>query len=276
MPVFDEPKIDCHTHVLDPLRFPYRPDTFYRPVGQEITTASQPLHLMDAYGVAAALVAGPNSGYGTDNRCLLDALAQGRGRLKGVAVVSPDASTAELAELKGHGVVGVAFNPTILGLDYYRHTRDLLARLADLGLPLQIQVEKDQLLGLLDLIAGSRVDLVIDHCGRPDPDAGLDQPGFKALLELGRSGRATVKLSGYAKFSREPYPHPDAWPYVHALVEAFTLDRCVWGSDWPFLRAEQRIDYGPLLTLMQTLLPDAARRRNVLWDTPRRLFGFDV
>ena len=276
MSVFDEPKIDCHTHVFDPLRFSYRSDTFYRPAGQEIATASQLLHLMDAYGVSGALVVGPNSGYASDNRCLLDALARGGGRLKGIAVVEPDASAAELEGLKRNGVVGVAFNPTILGLDYYRRTRDLLARLADLGLLLQIQVEKDQLLGLLDLIADSRVALVVDHCGRPDPEAGPDQPGFKALLALGRSGRAAVKLSGYAKFSREPYPHRDAWPYVRALMEAFMPERCLWASDWPFLRSTQRIDYGPLLTLMQTLVPDAEARRKIFWHTPRRLFGFEL
>jgi predicted TIM-barrel fold metal-dependent hydrolase len=276
MSVFDEPKIDCHTHIFDPLRFPYRSDTFYRPAGQEITTASQLLHLMDAYGVGGALVVGPNSGYASDNRCLLDALARGGGRLKGIAVVEPDAPAAELKRLKRSGVIGVAFNPTILGLDYYRRSRDLLTRLADLELLLQIQVEKDQLLGLLDLIADSRVAVVVDHCGRPDPDAGLDQPGFKALLELGRSGRAGIKLSGYAKFSREPYPHRDAWPYVRALMEAFTPDRCVWASDWPFLRSTQRIDYGPLLTLMEALVPDAEARRKIFWDTPRRLFGFEM
>ena len=48
----------------------------------------------------------------------------------------------------------------------------------------------------------------------------------------------------------------------------------MWGSDWPFLRAPERIDYGPLLDLMDTLVPDAPSRRKVLWDTPRRLFGF--
>ena len=34
--IFDEPKIDCHVHVLDPARFPYGANTHYRPAGQEI------------------------------------------------------------------------------------------------------------------------------------------------------------------------------------------------------------------------------------------------
>jgi len=35
---------------------------------------------------------------------------------------------------------------------------------------------------------GARI--LIDHCDRPTPDAGLDQPGFQALLARARTGRA--------------------------------------------------------------------------------------
>jgi predicted TIM-barrel fold metal-dependent hydrolase len=61
---------------------------------------------------------------------------------------------------------------------------------------------------------------------------------------------------------------------VQALLEAFTPDRCVWGSDWPFLKAPERIDYGTILTLTERLIPDPADRQKVFWETPARLFGF--
>ena len=48
----------------------------------------------------------------------------------------------------------------------------------------------------------------------------------------------------------------------------------MWGSDWPFLRAPERIDYGLTLAVLGKLLPDPVDRRKVLWDTPIRLFGF--
>ena len=69
-------------------------------------------------------------------------------------------------------------------------------------------------------------------------------------------------------------PYTDTWRYVRALIDAFTLDACVWGSDWPFLRAPERVDYGPLLKLVELLLPYAGDRRKLLWDTPWRFFGF--
>ncbi len=274
MSIFDEAKIDCHNHILDPKRFPYQPDTPYRPSGQEIATPEQFHAVLDTYGVRHALVVGPNSGYGTDNRCLLDVIEKSNGRFKGVAVVANDTSTADLAALKAQGIVGIAFNATRLGVGHWQNTTGLLKRMADLDLFLQLQVEKDQILAFKDLIETTRVHLVIDHCGIPDVAAGLDQRGFQTVLALGRGGRASVKLSGYAKFSQAPIPHQDAWPYVRALIDAFTLDNCVWGSDWPFLRAEQRADYGPLLKLVERLFPNPADRHKVLWETPCRLFGF--
>ena len=276
MSVFDEPKVDAHCHVLDPARFPYAADVAYRPAGQEIGTLVQYQSVMDAYGVRHALLVGPNSGYGTDNRCLLDAIARGRGRFKGIAVVPNDASRSALERLKVAGVIGVAFNATVHGVDHYASTAGLLRMLADLDLFIQVQVEHDQLVPLAPMLEHSGARILIDHCGRPTPGAGLEQPGFKALLALARTGRAAVKLSGYQKFSAEPPPYGDAQPFVHALIDAFTLDACMWASDWPFLKATERLDVGPLLRAVERLLPDAADRRRLLWDTPCRWLGFDA
>src|SRR6478672_4734475 len=93
MSVYDEPKVDCHCHVLDPARFPYGEASVYRPAGQEIGTAAQFTRVMDAFGATHALLVGPNSGYEQDNRCLLDAIANGAGRFKGIAVVPTTRAT---------------------------------------------------------------------------------------------------------------------------------------------------------------------------------------
>lgn len=269
------PMIDCHVHIFDPDRFPYATDTWYRPAGGETGTAAQLGHVLDAHGVQHALIVGPNSGYGLDNRCMLDALAQGRGRHKGIAVVRNDASRAELQELQAAGVVGVAMNVALLGADFYRDTGPLLQRLRELGLWAQVQVQADELVDLKPMLLDSGVKLLFDHCGRPDPKAGSGQAGFAAMLSLAETGRACVKLSGLVKFSAQAFPHPDAWPYVQALLQAYTPQALVWASDWPFLRAPARIDYGPLLALFEQLVPNAADRQAIGYDTPRRLFGFD-
>lgn len=272
--IFDEPKIDCHVHVLDPARFPYGAKTHYAPAGQELGTPAQLERVLHAYGTRGALLVGPNSGYGLDNSCMLDTIANGGGHYKGIAVVANEASLEALRALKQQGVVGIAWNVTFYGVDHYRDAAPLLDKLAALDLFVDIQVEHEQLVPMLPMLVDSGARILVDHCGRPTIDAGLDQAGFKALLALGRSSRAFVKLSGMVKFSKMPALHEDAWPFITSLVDAFTLDHCLWASDWPYLRAPARADYGVLLELALALFPDAAERRKLMWDTPLALFGF--
>lgn len=274
MNIFEQPKIDTHCHVLDPARFAYAPDVLYRPAGQEMGTLDQYLQVMDAYGIRHALLVGPNSGYGLDNRCLLDALARGAGRFKGIAVVRNDIDDDALLALREAGVIGVALNATFYGSAYCLQAGPLLRRLAALDMLLSLQVEHDQLLELRGLVEDSGVRVLIDHGGRPAAGAGVQQAGFQALLAMAASGRVAVKLSGYQKFSALPPPWEDTRPFIDALIGAYTLDACFWASDWPFLRAPQRIDMGPLLRQVERLLPDAADRRRLLWDTPARWLGF--
>lgn len=274
MSIFDEPKIDCHAHVLDPARFPYGEDIEYKPAGQEIGTAHQLVHVMKTFGVRHLLLVQPNSGYGSDNSCMLDAIRTYSGHFKGVAIADLDASLETLRDMKRQGIVGIAFNSTFHGTDYYRKSGKLMEKLAELGMFLQLQVEHDQLLAFEDWIRQIPVRVLVDHCGRPTPQAGLGQPGFSTMLKLAGTERLHVKISGYAKFARQPYPFEDAWPFIRAIVDACTLERCMWASDWPYLRATDRQDYGPLLKMVELLFPDPNDRRVLFWETPGRLFGF--
>ena len=274
MHIFDEPKIDCHVHVLDPRNFPYGRHVSYQPAGQEIGTATQLRQVMQTYGVKHALLVQPNSGYGSDNACMLDAIARGAERFKGIAIVDTHADIAALKELQKQGIVGVAINATFHGNEYYKDADILMARLADLDMFFNLQVQDDQFLMFAPWIEKIPVKVLIDHAGRPSPAAGLDQPAFTAMLRLANTGRVSVKISGYAKFAQVPYPFQDCWPFVRALVDAFTLDHCMWASDWPYLRATDRQDYGPLIEFVSQLFPNVEDRRKLFWETPNRLFNF--
>lgn len=268
------PKIDCHCHLFDPARFPYRADTRYSPRGQEMANAEQLIALMDSHSVGHALLVGPTSGYATDNSCLLDALERYPRRFRGIAVVEPGITRPAMAALRRDGVVGVAFNPAADGLEAMRDVRPLFDLLADQDMFAQIQTDGDQLCSLAPLIEETPTRILIDHCGRPHASGGTEQAGFSALLRLAETGRVTVKLSGMQKFSTAGFPYADTARYVHALLEHFGADRCVWGSDWPFLRASHRLDYGPLIELFARLVPDARQRKKIWWDTPLQLFEF--
>jgi predicted TIM-barrel fold metal-dependent hydrolase len=260
--ILEEPKIDTHCHLLDPTRFPYAADVAYRPQGQEIGDQAYFEQVMAFHGVRHALLVGPNSGYNLDNRCLRHALSTGNGRFKGVVVLPNDASADLLLQLRSQGVVGVAFNVALRGVDFYRDIGPLLSRLGELGLWAQFQVEADQLLDVLPLIDACDTRLMFDHYGRPVAHLGTGQAGFQALLALGREGRAVVKLSGEAKFAHTGFPFLDTRPYLDALLDSFGLERCLWASDWPYLKAPFRLD-------------TPAQRHQVMWQNPVRLFGFE-
>jgi predicted TIM-barrel fold metal-dependent hydrolase len=273
MAIWSQPKIDAHCHVLDPQRFPYGAQVAYHPAGQEIGSASYFKEVMDCYGVQHALLVGPNSGYATDNTCLLDAIASSPTVFKGVAVVPNDTPTETLQHLKACGIVGLAFNPSLMGFEHYKDLEPLLRRLQQLDMWAQFQVENNQLIDFLPMLSKVGVKVMIDHCGRPDLAAGLDQPGFAALLALGREGRAVVKLSGFAKFSQNGFPFADARPYVEALVQAFGLQQCIWASDWPYLKAPYRLDYGPLLKVYERMF-SPTELHQLMWRSPKQHCGF--
>lgn len=197
MDIFEEPKIDCHAHVLDPADFPYGEEIAYEPTGQEIGTTAQLRQVMNTYGVGHVLLVQPNSGYGGDNSCMLDAIARGEGRFKGIAIVDLDVDIATLKKLQAQGVVGAAVNPTFHGNEHYKHADDLMKRLADLDMFFNLQVENDQSLVYAPWIERIPVKVLIDHLGRPAPPAGLNQPGFAAILRMAKTRRVSVKISGY-------------------------------------------------------------------------------
>lgn len=270
----DFPLIDCHHHVFDPARFPYDSASRYLPDGHELATPAYYQAVMEAYNIRHSLIVGPTSAYNTDNRCLLDTIRQGNGRFKGIAVTPFDVDSNTLAELKNQGVVGIAFNVAMLGTAPFLQLDGLMGRLTELNMFAQVQVQDDQLLALMPLLKRTQTPLLFDHSGRPDVSAGLSQPAFRALLSMAGQQRTAVKLSGLAKFSRQSWPWHDAQPYLLELLQAFGAENCVWGSDWPFLRARERMDMGTQLLLLEKIIPDKAIRRQVLWETPKRLFGF--
>jgi predicted TIM-barrel fold metal-dependent hydrolase len=267
-------RVDTHIHLFDPARFPFRADAAYRPAPHETGTVDQFLAVLDAHGISHAVVVQPLAGYLTDNRCTLDALARGQGRLKGVALVEDDVTDGELDRLVAAGMAGIRLDLMGRGPAYLRGAGGrLLARMGERGLVTQIQCEGDQIAAVDDVLRAASGTVIIDHAGRPVPAHGLDQPGFARLLALAERENVVVKLSGPFRFApRFPYAEADA--FMAALVNAFGPDRCIWGSDWPFIRMDHRIDYGTALAMLARWVPVAADREKVLRDTPARVFGF--
>ena len=267
--------VDSHAHVFGGAEFPLSPDTLYTPHPSQMGTPAKFRAVLAAHGLTHGLLVGAGP-YGEDNRCMMQAIAESGGHFKGIALVKATASEAELAGLKEKGVVGVRMNLMGHGMrPLIEPAADkLLARLKALDMFLQLHFQKDELIDAAPILRKSGVRLMIDHFGRPDIARGVKGAGYQTVLEFGRSGQAVIKLSGPFRSSVEGYPYTDVDPFIAAAIDAYTLDRCVWGSDWPYVRMDERMDYGPPATCLSRWLPDEKDRQKVLWDTPARLFGF--
>jgi predicted TIM-barrel fold metal-dependent hydrolase len=267
--------IDCHAHVVDPRRFAFVDGAGYRPQPHETGTREAFTATLDAHGVAHALLVQPSC-YGIDNAAMLDAVAHSRGRFKAIAVVAPDIAERELTALADRGVVGVRFNL----VTYDRHAlaraaaAGLLDRLRELGWFVQIFAQDEQWPELAAVLRRSKVKVLIDHFGIRDIAAGINSSGFRSLLELGRTGLAVVKLSAPFRLVSSPGAYGELDGFAAALLEAFGVDGCVWGSDWPFLAVPDAPRYGELLAVPARWLPDPADRLRVLRHNPIHLFGF--
>jgi predicted TIM-barrel fold metal-dependent hydrolase len=262
--------VDSHAHVFR-RDWPLADARRYAP--DYDATPEDYLKVLDANGIAQGVLVQP-SFYGTDNRYLLEALARAPTRLRGIAVVAPGIDREALQALDAAGIVGIRLN--LIGLpDPNFGTApwaDLLRRLADRDWQVEVQAEARRWPALLDPLLGAGVKVVADHFGKPDPALGIDDPGFRHLLERGRTGRVWVKLSGSYRNGAGEVGDRITRAAVPLLKDRLGLERLVWGSDWPHTQFERVAGYAQVRAQLDAWLPDPAERRIVLSDTPRALF----
>jgi len=267
--------VDCHAHIIDPVRFPFTGAKGYHPRPDEHGTREEFCAVLDRHGVSNGVLV-QLSGYGTDNSANLDAMKTYPGRFKAIAVVDPDATDRTLEDLAAAGVVGVRFNLVSYEPDALSQSdaSGLLQRLKSLGWFAQIYADDAQWRGAAAVLKASGVRVLVDHFGVRDIALGTRHAGFQAVLALGSEGNAIAKLSSLFRVSRMLEGFDDLDPFVDKLLKAFGVDRCIWGSDWPFINVPRRPNYADLMTPLSRWLPDAGDRARVLAGNPRRLFGF--
>ena len=213
---------------------------------------------------------------GTDNSRMVGALRREPARLRGIAVVDPDITAEELHTLGEAGVVGVRLNliglpdPDLGNAEWQRHLR----RLAEMSWQVEVQAEARRLSHLLPALLEAGVHVVVDHFGRPDPALGIDDPGFRYLLTLGRTRQAWVKLSGAYRNGPAGMGERIAASAAPALLGEFGAERLLWGSDWPHTCFEQPGAAAAARQALGRWVPSVADRHVVLVDNPRRLFRF--
>jgi len=222
------------------------------------------------------------SAYGRDNRCMLEAMREvGLEKCRGIADIDENAPDADLARLDALGVRGVRINlspvkPFESGFAPKLMPRiaRLAARCAEIGWHLDFLTPGWLTAELMPTLRKLRLDFTLAHFGMFQAKEGVDQPGFRQLLDLLRAGerRCWVKLTGVYRMSAAA-GFADVAPMARALIETAS-DRLIWGSDYPHLSFADKVGSIELWNLLGKWAPEEATRKKILVDNPCRLFGF--
>jgi predicted TIM-barrel fold metal-dependent hydrolase len=223
-----------------------------------------------ACGVGRGLLVQP-SFLGTDNRHMLQALAQAGRALRGVAVVAPDTPAADLQGMHALGVRGIRLN--LAGVQHdvqaWCAAAPLWSCLDALGWHLELHTDTGALPGVLAQLLPripTSLRLVLDHFGKPARLHPQDET-LRAVQRLVRSGHtAYVKLSGSYRLAGMPASRLAQ----HWLAELGPA-RLLWGSDWPCTNHEALAVYAHLRADLDAWLQDAAVAQAVLVDNPHGL-----
>ncbi|MBX6426514.1 MAG: amidohydrolase family protein [Variibacter sp.] len=276
---------DSHVHVVGPKAiFPLAARRSYTPMDAPVGALRA---MLKRLGLDRAVLVQP-SFYGTDNACLLAALAELGEAARGVAVVAPDITAAELDTLHRAGVRGIRVNVVSLG---GLSTAEIAARLHDTaklclrnGWHIQAFMPSEAIVALAATLRALAVPVVIDHFGLVNP-ADLDGAPARQLIELLATGRVWVKLSAPYRIT-EDIADPRVGQLARRLADA-NPEQVVWASDWPHTPVHhgtpvdddretpyRDIDTARLLAQVAEWFPEPRRQQSILVDNPARLYGF--
>jgi predicted TIM-barrel fold metal-dependent hydrolase len=277
---------DCHTHIFgDPKQYPLWSGRTYTPepaLPAEMSALHRALHMTRVVIVTPSV-------YGTDNSATLYGMKARGANARGVAVIDDHTTERDLDVMGAAGIRGIRLNLTANGQTGAAVARQLFQaaadRMKDRRWHIQVYTTLAVISGIKDLVQSAQVPAVFDHFGGAQAAQGLEQPGFNDLVDLVRSGKAYVKISGAYRASTLDPDYLDVAPFAKALIAA-NADRIVWGTDWPHPGAAipgrpttevtplTQIDDGRLLNQLAVWAPDSAVRKKILVDNPARLYGF--
>ena len=278
---------DCHTHIHGDMReFPMFAGRIYTP---EPATPEEMAQLHKALHMKRVVIVTPSI-YGTDNSATLWGMKARGADARAVAVIDDKTPESELNNMGRAGVRGIRLNLATGGGNDPTAGRQRLERAGERlkarGWHIQMYTNLEVISAIKDAVAASPVPVVFDHFGGAQAALGVEQPGFSDLLQLVRSGKAYVKISGGYRASKMAPDYRDAAPLAQALIAA-NPERIVWGTDWPHPNSASLPGYGPmdvrpffqiddgrLLNQLPVWAPDPALRKTILVDNPARLYGF--
>ena len=274
-PTINLPKgaVDAHCHVFGPAnKFPFALERKYTPCD---ASKEKLFKLRDFLGFEKNVIV-QASCHGTNNDALEDTLLSSNDLARGVAVVSPQVTKADLNRLDKAGVRAVRFNFVKRLVDNTpREVFQKIAKtIADLGWHIVVYLEAQDLEELIPFLKSLPTDIVFDHMARPDVSKGLDSMEFNLFRKLMENNKFWCKTSCPERLSRKgpEQNYSDILPFMRLLVENYS-DRVLWGTDWPHPNMKSHMpDDGQLVNILDKIAPTEELKVKLLVENPTRLY----
>jgi predicted TIM-barrel fold metal-dependent hydrolase len=273
-PSFTMPPLACdaHMHVFGPLdKYPHVEHPHYTLPDGKLTHY---LQMMSVLKLKRFVIVQP-SFYGTDNRCMIDALNVAGSIARGVVMIDEATGAATLDGFHAAGVRAVRLDlfarSALPTAEIQQYITRMASLCASLGWHVQFYAPGWVVRNLIPFLADVRIDFVIDHMGYMLEEDGLTPADFERLLSLLKDGNCWLKLSAPYRIAKHRGYEAVA-PMAKAIIQA-APQKVIWGSDWPHIPDSTR-DTGELLNLLGTWTDHPAVRTMILSDNPARLFDY--
>lgn len=110
-----------------------------------------------------------------------------------------------------------------------------ISKLAKFGLTYDLLVYPKQLPATIKLVKEFPMQpFVLDHIAKPKISENLDKQWLKNIQDLAVCQNVCCKISGlFTETEGFKWRESDFTPFLDAVVDAFGVDRILFGSDWP-------------------------------------------
>ncbi|MGW8178919.1 MAG: amidohydrolase family protein [bacterium] len=268
--------VDCHAHIYaeDEQKYPTIQEPKRPPLGSG--TVGHLKREMKTGGVRYVTAIQTSSYYRWDNRFTVDSALSNKDFMVAVVTLDPDDSSSPgllRKYVREYNAKGMRSVPAKSG------------RLDDPGVErLWDEAERQGI--VINVLTGSHhrdqigsmarrhpdLRIVIDHCFdlRVGPTM---EPTLEAMRALADLPNVNAKLTFIPTGSAEPYPCRDMHDACYSIIEAFSPNRCVWGSNFPCELWCPQISYAQHLRILTHELElDDSSRKTILGKTAARLW----
>jgi L-fuconolactonase len=153
-----------------------------------------------------------------------------------------------------------------------------LSLLADRGLTLDyVCTSSDHLAVVVELARRHpQVNIVIDHMAKPDIRGKAWEPWASQMAEAAEEPNVYVKISGLNTASGPDWTAADWQPYVDHVLECFSANRTMLGSDWPVLVLAG--DFARVWSAQRETISSrsVAEQNAILFGTASAFYGLEI